>query len=422
MFKKLTLKNNLRLVLAPIKHNRTVTVLVAVATGSKYENKKTNGLSHFLEHMLFKGSKKRPTTLAIAESLDRVGGDYNAFTGKEVTGYWAKVASEHFDLALDVVADVFMNPKIPAPEIEKERGVIVEEINMYQDMPMSYVGILFEQLLYGDTPAGWPTIGPKENILRFKRNDFLEYMHKQYVAGNTVVCIAGDLVKIQNPKSKIQNYFKNIITAEPHVKEAVHEKQSAAGMLLHEKKTDQTHLCLGVRAYDLFHKNRYAMQVLSVLLGGSMSSRLFMELREKRGLAYYVSTRAEMYTDSGFLMTQCGVPNNRVEEAIKVVMAEYGKMASKKLGAKELKKAKDYLKGKTTLNLESSDEISSYLVEQEIMRKEILTPKEHFAKLDKVTVNDIQRVARDIFKKEKLNLAMIGPGAGGEKFKSMLAF
>ncbi len=420
MFKKITLKNGLRLILVPQRASQSTTVLVLFGVGSKYETKQLNGISHFLEHMFFKGTKKRPSTLTVSEALDRVGGQYNAFTDKEMTGYWAKVAPDYLDTALDWVSDILLNSKFEKQEIQREKGVIKEEINMYQDTPMRYVGKLWEGLLYGDQPAGWFIAGTKETVDKMTRQDFLSYLRTHYRVQNAVVCLAGKLPSETQLKNKVSKYFSQMAKGSSPDKLAVKEKQSKSGMLIHYKATDQTHLCLGVRAYDIFHKDRYALMVLSAILGGMMSSRLWIAVREKRGLAYYVRTSAQAYTDSGFLMTQAGVANNKAEEAIEAILKEYRRIRDQKVPADEIKKVKDNLMGSLRLGLETSDELASWVGLQEILKKEILTPKLLFSKIKAVSAQDLQRVARDIFQPQKLNLALIGPFKERAKFEKLL--
>ena len=419
MYKKTKLANGLRIITIPIKNTQAVTVLVLVRTGSKYETKDMNGISHFLEHMFLKGTKKRPNKLKIAETLDRVGGMYNAFTGKEYTGYWAKADLKHFDLALDWVSDIFLNSKIEKQEIDKERGVILEEMNMYLDTPMIYISDLWEKLLYGKQPAGWLIIGEKENVLKFKREQFLDYFKKHYIAKNTIVCVAGN-IDGKSAENKIKKHFKNIKIGEPKMKLKVKERQTKPGCLVHFKKTDQTHLVLGVRGYDLFHPQKYAQAVLATILGGNMSSRLFMSVREEKGLAYYIKTLSESVTDTGYLATSAGIRNNKVEEAIRLILKEYKIMKNKKISEKELQKAKDYLKGILPLSLESSDAQASFYAGQELLTQKILTPKEEYKKIDQVTKNDIIKVAKDIFQPKNLNLALIGPFKDKLKFQRLL--
>jgi predicted Zn-dependent peptidase len=419
MFKKTTLKNGLRIITIPQKSTQAATVLVLVGTGSKYETKEINGISHFLEHLFFKGTKKRPTPLAISETLDRVGGIYNAFTGEEYTGYFAKVAASHFDLALDWVSDIFLNSALLEKDIKKEKGVIIEEINMLFDHPMSYVQVLWPKLLYGNQPAGWSVAGSKKNIIRMKRQDLLDYRKKQYVAENTIICIAGNIDPRQT-LNKVKKYFSKISTTKFLEKPKVIEKQAGPTCLLYPKKTDQTHLCLGVRAYNIFHPQRYTLELLEIILGGMMSSRLFIELRDKLGIAYYVRTSAEADPDAGYLVTQAGIDNKNVKKAISSILKEYKKISQNTVPKNELKKAKDCIKGKTALLLESSDAQASFIAGQELLEKKILTLKEIFKKIDKISQSDILKVAKDIFQPQKLNLVLIGPFKDKERFQKLL--
>ena len=419
MFKKTIFKNGLRLITVPMKNTRTTTVLVLVGTGSKYETKEMNGISHFVEHMFFKGTKRRPNPLKIAESLDRVGGNYNAFTGKEFTGFWAKVDFKHLDLALDWVADIFLNSKLEKREIEREKGVIIEEVNMYLDTPTSYIRDLWEKLLYGSQPAGWLIIGEKENILNFDRKKILDYLKNHYSALNTVICVAGN-IKSGLVERKIRKYFKNIREKQIQHKIKVKEEQNKPEVLLHFKKTDQTHFCLGARGYDFFHSRKYAQAILATILGGNMSSRLFTSVRGKRGLAYYIQTSSESTTDTGYLVTQAGVDHKNIEKTIKIILKEYKLLKNRLVKKEELQKAKDYLKGTSSLSLELSDTQASFYGSQELLEQKILTPKEKFQKIDEVSINDIKKIAKDIFQPEKLNLATIGPFKKKERFEKLL--
>jgi len=419
MFQKTTLKSGLRLITVPLKNTNSVTVLILVGTGSKYETKEINGISHFLEHMFFKGTKKRPNTLKIAETLDMVGGEYNAFTSKEVTGFWAKVDNRHLDIALDWISDMFLNSKFDEKEMQREKGVIIEEMNMYLDTPTAYVSELFEKLLYGDQPAGWRIIGEKENILGFNRQKVLDYYKNHYSSSNTVVCVAGD-IEPKNVEDKIQNFFKNIEIREAKEKIKAEELQQKPEIMLHFKKTDQTHFCLGVRAYGLFHPQKTALSLLSIILGGNMSSRLFIKVRERQGLAYYIHTSVDATSDTGYLVTQAGIDHKNLEKSVGLILKEYKDLKNKKITEKELQKAKDYLKGISTLSLESSDSQASFYASQELLEKEILTLEEKFAKIDKVSINDIKKVAEDIFSEKNLNLAVIGPFEEKEKLQHLL--
>ncbi len=401
------LKNNLRYIIIPVKGTKTATILVIVGTGSKYENKENNGVSHFLEHMFFKGTKKRPNTLALSSELDSMGAEFNAFTSKEYTGYWIKADAEKIGKAAEIVSDMFLNSKLDASEIEREKGVIIEELNMYRDNPMYYIEDLFEELLYGDSPAGWDTLGTKENILRFKRDDFVNYLKSQYGSGNSMICVAG---KVNGSVENILNkHFSKIKKSNFQNKVKVIENQQAPASKIFYKKTDQAHLSLGVRAYPVGHKDEHILRFISILLGGAMSSRLFIELRERKGLAYYIKTGAEFYTDSGYLTTQAGVPVQKLKEAVEIILKEYKKIKIDLVPAKELKKIKDLFKGRIALQLEASDDVANFYARQIVLRNKILTPEEYIKKMQSVTAAQIKKVAQEIFTNEKLNFAVIGP-------------
>jgi len=421
MFKKTILNNGLRIITVPMESANSVTVLILVGTGSKYETKEINGISHFLEHMFFKGTEKRPSTLKISEILDSVGGEYNAFTSKEITGFWAKVDKKHTDIALDWISDIFLNSKFDENEMNREKTVIIEEMNMYLDTPTAYIGELWEKLLYGDQPAGWRIIGEKENILSFNRKKVLDYYSSHYSPSNIIVCVAGG-IKSDEISQKIKKYFANSKGEKKSIKIKVKESQLKPEVLLHNKKTDQTHFCLGVRGYNLFDKRRHALALLSIILGGNMSSRLFIKVRERNGLAYSIHTSADSTTDTGYLVTQAGIDHKNLEKSIKLILEEYKNLKDKKITKKELQKAKDYLKGITSLSLDSSDTQASFYAAQELLEGKILTPEEKFEAIDQISVNDIKKVAEDIFAPEKLNLAVIGPvqNEDANKLKQLL--
>lgn len=433
MFKQKRLKSGLTLITAPIKRTMAAAVLVMVGTGSKYEDKRLNGMSHFLEHLFFKGTKRRPTPLALASEMDSTGGDFNAFTTKECTGYWLKVDAAKIVRALDLVSDMLINSKFEAAELEREKGVIIEEINMYKDNPMIYIEDVFEKLLYGETPAGRATQGEKQTVAGFKRRDFIEYFSSQYQPRNSLVVLAG---KINSSAAQLaEKYFAGF--AQKHdwrdfkEKPAVKVGQKAPAVAIEFKKTDQAHLSLGVHAPLYGSKEEIALKLLAIALGGSMSARLFMELRERRGLAYYVRTQYEPYTDSGYLTTQAGVPLERTEESIRVILGEYKKIADKTIAAKELKRVKDYLIGKLRLRLESSDDLAGWYARQAVLkltqerqglksRAKIYTPEEFIRKIGSATAEEIARAARRIFSPEKFNLAVIGPFRDKNNFNRLL--
>ena len=416
MYNKTVFKNGLRVITVPMRNSNTVTVLVLVGTGSKYETKDVNGISHFLEHMFFKGTQKRPSTLKIAETLDRVGGEYNAFTSKEITGFWAKVDAKHFDIALDWISDMFLNSKFEEKEIQREKGVIIEELNMYLDTPTAYVGELWEKLLYGDQPSGWRIMGEKENILNFNRQKVFDYYQSHYSSLNTIVSVAGN-IDPKTAEEKVGRYFDNIKSTQTKQKVKTKEEQKKPESLFHFKKTDQTHLCLGVRAYDMFHPKKYALAILAAILGGNMSSRLFISVRERKGLAYYIHTSVDNSTDSGYLVTQAGIDHKNLEKTASLILKGYESLKNKEIKKSELQKTKDYLKGTLSLSLESSDSQASFFAMQDLLENKILGPEEKFKKIDEVSISDIKEVAKDVFSPEKLNMAIIGPFEEKEKIK-----
>lgn len=415
-----TLGNGLRVVLAPMPGTETATVVVMTGTGSRYESERENGLAHFLEHMFFKGTKKRPSARAISEELDGVGAVYNAFTAKDRTAYYAKVGAQYIDVALDVIVDIYLNSTLPEKEIDKERGAVIQEIDMYEDIPMRTVDNVFEELLFGkDHPLGRTILGPKENIRAFTRKDFVSYRKQQYNAASSVVCVAGNFDE-KKTLEKIARAFKRLPKAHPSSPVFFAERQEAARVAIKEKKTDQTQLMLGCPSYPYLHKDEYALAILATILGGSMSSRLFIEVREKRGLAYSVHAWVEKFPDTGYFAVQAGVEHGKLEKTVETILAELRKIKSKKIPAAELAKAKAYLKGTTTLSLETSDEVAQNAVTSLLEIGKIRTLEERLAGIDTVTAADVQRVAKDIFKTEKLNLAVIGPHPDVETFRPLL--
>lgn len=416
-----TLKNGLRVVLAPMPDTTTATVVVMSGTGSRYESVHENGLAHFLEHMFFKGTKKRPTARAISEELDATGSIYNAFTSKDKTAYYAKVSARYLDTALDVISDIFLNSTLPQKEITKERGAIIQEIDMYEDMPMRTVDNVFDALIFGEHALGRTILGPKENIRAFSRSDFAKYLKRNYVPANTVVCVAGSF---SSPKvlAKIKQEFGRLRPALAPTYAPFAAVQTEARIAIKEKKTDQTQLMLGVPAYPYEHKDEYALAVLATILGGGMSSRLFLEVREKLGLAYSVHAWTDKYPDTGYFVVQAGVEHGKLEKTISTILAEFRKIKRTKVSAAELKKAKSYIKGTLTLSLETSDEIAQNATTSLLTLGKIRRLEESIKGIDEVTASDVQRVAKDILQSSKLNLAIIGPHAReGELLKLLRA-
>ncbi len=420
-FTKTILKNGLRVITIPMQDNPAVTVLVMVEAGSKYETKETNGISHFLEHMVFKGTPKWPNASDISRELDSLGAESNAFTSDEYTGYYAKVDYRHTDTALEVISDMYLHSLLKESEIEKEKGVIVEEIKMYNDLPQRQVHHLLGNLLHGDQPAGWTILGPEKNIRSFKQKDFMDYRAKHYVAEATIVIVAGSIKEEQIIK-KVEKLFADISQAKKHPKLPVKENQKTPQVALEYKKTDQTHIVFGIRTFSVGDKRIPIMKVLSAVLGKGMSSRLFTRMRDELGICYYIRTSHDGYTDHGDLTISAGVDTTRVDMAIENIIIELNRVKKKLVSEKELTKAKDYIAGTTMLHLETSDAQADYAGHQEILKREIRTPDAIISEMQKVTAEQVQELAREVFKDKNLNLAIVGPYKDKSRFEKLLTF
>ncbi|MDD5068752.1 MAG: pitrilysin family protein [Candidatus Pacebacteria bacterium] len=420
-YSKKVLPNGLRIITVPMKDNPTATVMVLVEAGSKYETKDKAGISHFLEHICFKGTEKRPSSFHITRELDQIGATYNAFTSQEFTGYYAKARAENLPEILDIISDLYLNPVFPEKEIEKEKGVIVEEINMYEDTPQDHVQDMFVKLLYGDQPAGWNVAGTKEVVTRLKRDDFVKYRNKHYVSSATTIVVAGHIDE-EKVISEIEKLFKNISRTQKDGKQKVIEKQKAPAILLKERKGDQAHLVLGVRTFDVYDKKSRVANLLAGVLGGGMSSRLFQKLRDDLGICYYVHAGNDASTDHGYFSVSAGVDVNRVEEAIGAILAELKKAKEELVSLEELNRVKEYIIGHLYLGLESSNSLANFYGFQEVLKRSILRPEEVVAELKAITPEQIQTIAKEIFRDERLNLALIGPYSDSKKFSSVVKF
>lgn len=420
-YKRKVLKNGLRLITIPMPSFESATVLVMVSAGSRYETKKNNGISHFLEHMAFKGTKKRPTALSISSIIDGIGGECNAFTGKETTGYYIKSLANHIELSMDLLSDMLQNSLFDAKEIDKERGVILEEINLYEDTPARKIADVYESLLYGNTPMGWDIAGEKGNIKTISRENFLSYLKSLYSAHNINVVVAGG-IDVKRTEELVEKYFGQMPKFGVKKYSPVSERQSKPNVQIKSKKTEQVHIAIGVRTVSVNHPDRYALSVLASILGGGMSSRLFHEVREKRGLGYYVRSSADYYTDCGSLVSTAGVDPKRVDEAVSVIVDQYQKIAKDgdSINKDELKKAKEYLKGHFVLELEDSRAVSGFFASQELLEKKIDTPEEVLVKIDKVGKQDLGRVAKKYIVNKGLNLAVIGNFEDKKRFEKLL--
>jgi predicted Zn-dependent peptidase len=406
-FDKTVLPNGLRIVTIPMPDNPAVAVLVMVEAGSKYETKRTSGISHFLEHMMFKGTPKRPKAIEISRELDGIGAHYNAFTSHEFTGYWAKAGAKHFNKVIDVVSDMYLNPLFDAKEIEKEKGVIIEEIRMYRDLPQRHAHDVLAELIHGDQPAGWNVAGTEKTVRSFGRDDFLRYRADHYVSSATTVLVAGSF----NEKKvirQIERAFVGIPATGKKGKLPVRESQEKPAIKTAFKETDQTHLAIAVRTFSLFDPRIPTMEVLSTILGGGMSSRLFSKMRDELGICYYIKTSHDPYTDHGDLAISAGIDNSRVEEAVKGILSECSRLKAELVPAAELKKAKDSIAGRTLLDLETSDARAEFFGFEETLKHKLESPEELIAKINAVTAADIRKLSREIFVDKGLNLALVG--------------
>ncbi len=416
-----TLPSGLRLVTVPMPAAKTATVLMLVKCGSKYETKDLGGISHFLEHMMFKGTQRRPGYLDISRELDGIGASYNAFTSKEVTGYYAKAAATKIDTIMDVVFDIFLNSKLEAGAMEIERGPINEELRMRRDDPQQHIGRLFEELLYGDQPAGWEIGGTEATINAMQAPDLRRWFDTHYVAENTIIAVAGG-IDPEQVKAKVEQLFENIRQAEKASKLAVVEVQNVPGIKTASKDVEQLYVSLGVRGYNMFDDRRYPAGLMAQILGGGMSSRLFDEVRQKRGLAYYVWAGNTNYTDSGYFEVGAGLNQAKATEGIKVILAEMAKVATEGVTQEELKRVKDQAEGRMAFTLESTSGVTDDYGGSVLFYDKVITPEEELAKIQAVTQNDIQAVASDIFTDERLNMAVIGPAVDSSIFQKVLTF
>lgn len=429
-YSKSVLSNGLRVVTIPMPSLESVTVTVWVKTGSRNENEKNNGVSHFLEHMFFKGTTNRPSAKQIAEEIDQIGGLQNAGTSKEYTEYYIKCRADKIEVAFDLLSDMTLNSLLDTNEIEREKGTIIEEIRMYEDTPMMAIGEVFEGLIYSGHSLGMDIAGTEKTVSGMKRQDFLDYRKDFYAPENMIITVAGGVTpekvnelsnkyfqKLDGQKSQSSPSYKfENIQTEPKIK-------------LHGKKKEQTHVILGFLAdgknYDSSNggQKKYAQTLLSTILGGGMSSRMFLEVRERRGLAYSIRTSMDRYTDVGYLGTYAGLDTKRSEEAVKVMLDEHYKMLDLKFKIldKELEKAKEFLKGHLALALEDTSDVSSFFGDQELFSEKVLTPEEVFEKIDGVTMDDVNHEAKRLFVPERLNLAIIGPYENDEKFKKIVS-
>ena len=416
-FKKTILENGLRVIMIPMAENPSVTVLVMVQAGSKYETKEESGLSHFLEHMVFKGSAKRPKPSDISRELESIGAQYNAFTGQEYTGYYAKADVRHAAKVVDVVSDMFLHPVFDQKEMEKEKGVIIEEIRMYNDLPQQRAAELLSELLYGDQPAGWNIAGNEQTVRSFTREALMSYRTSAYTYPATTIVVSGSF-KEDEMNDLIVKAFVGNPDKKTKSKLPVKEGQPSPRILTSFKETDQTHLAIGFRTFSILDPRIPTMNVLSTILGRGMSSRLFLKMREELGICYYIRAEHEPLTDHGYLNVSAGVDNSRVEEGIKGILGECIRLKDEVVSEVELQKAKDYIAGTTMLSLETSDARAEFCGYQEILKGRVDLPETLIARVRAVTAQDVQNLAKDIFKDSSMNMVVVGKFKDDSTFKS----
>lgn len=408
MYKISKLKNGLTILKVPIRGAKSVLVDVFVKTGSRHELARINGISHFLEHLFFKGSKAYPTAQDLSHALDAIGAEYNANTGKEHTQYYIKAARKHQKFIFEVLMDMIQNPIFDTAEIEREKGVIIEEINMYEDTPMRHVEDLLEELMWPNLPLGRNIAGTKPIIKQIQRQDILDYVKAFYKPKNMIIAISGSYDERLLSRQLAEAWANIPDQAFPAWQKAT-VSQSRPMLRIENRKTEQYHIAFGFRSFDYNHQANIPQMVLATILGGGMSSRLFTEIRERRGLAYYVKAAAGNYQDTGNFVIQAGIRRESLVDAVQVILAELGKIKTESVRPKELTKAKEYIKGTLTLSLETSENLLGWYLEQVAFRKKILEPEQVFAEIDRVGSDQVRRVAKQIFTEKGMNVSIIGP-------------
>ncbi|MBP7118978.1 insulinase family protein [Candidatus Woesebacteria bacterium] len=420
--KKITLPNGLRLLVTEMPSLQSVTVTVWVRVGSRYETPEIAGISHFLEHMVFKGGKKYTTAKAVSEAVDALGGEFNAGTSKEWTNFYIKARAGSMAKAIDILADMTTSPKLATDDIERERGVIIEEMNMYEDTPMYRIGDIFDQVMYPDTKIGLDIIGNKETIKKISQQDFIDFRNTYYDPGNIVVTIAGGVTATE-AEALTSQYFGHLVS---HNKAISHDEfvaKDAPHLKLINKKNEQAHFIVGFPTFGYGDEtNRHVLEVLTTVLGEGMSSRLFTEVREKRGLAYSVRSSADFFMDAGSIGTYAGVDPKKAEEALTVILKETYSLAHKitPISDEELSKAKEYIKGHIALSLENTKSVNNFFGYDELLLTKTTTPEDEYKAIDAVTVEQIYALAQKIFVPEQVKLAIIGPFEDQKPFEKIL--
>ena len=407
MYEKVTLDNGLRLITAAMPHTRSVAINFFIGTGSRYENDEKAGISHFIEHVCFKGTEKHPTSTDISSVIEGVGGMLNAGTDKELTVYWCKVAQPHFQSALDVLADILLNSKFDPAEIEKERQVIIEEINMSLDSPGQRVSMLIDEIMWPGHPLGRDIAGSKESVETISREMMLDYIAGQYQPENVVLAIAG-AIGHQESIETVKKATAGWIKKRPTAQYAPYKSKTGRRVLIEKRDTEQTHLCLALPGISMRHPDRFTLDLLNIILGEGMSSRLFTQIRDNLGLAYSIQSYSEHFLDTGAMAITAGVDNKNLTVAIKAILAELARL-KERIPEAEINKARELFKGRILLRMEDSRSVAGWTGSQEILLGEILTVDEVVAIVDAITGEELQKIADEVLKGEGLRLAAVGP-------------
>jgi predicted Zn-dependent peptidase len=419
LYTKKVLKNGLTVITVPVETAASVTMTIFVKTGSRYESENINGVSHFLEHLHFKGSKNYPSAKKLSETVDSIGGEFNANTGKEHTQYYIRAAYEHLDLIFNVLTDMLQNPVLDEKEMNREKGVIIEEINMYRDNPQVHVESLFEESLWPGSPLGWDIAGQPEVIRRITRREVAAYRKRFYQPENMIIAVSGKFDQSALEKM-INEKWGHLPNLRVPAYKPVQGRQSGPQLSVQNKATEQAHLIVGFKAYGYKSKNNSALRVLATILGGGMSSRLFLRIRERLGLAYYIGASINNYLDTGSFLVQAGLKVASAPQALTAILDELKKVRDNGLTKQELAKAKDYIKGKVALAMEDPHDKLEWYLGQEAFMGKIRTIKQSFEELDAVTLDDVKRIAKDLIKEDCLNAAVIGPFPDREVFAKRL--
>lgn len=420
MYQRFVLENGIRVLVNELPHTRSATLTIYVGTGSRYEPDRTAGVSHFIEHMLFKGTAKRTTAHEIAATIEGIGGAFGASTTYEYTNYWAKVAYQHFDIALDVLSDMLLHSTFAPEEIEKERRVIVEEINETFDAPDELVMYDLDALMWPGHPLGRDIAGTRASVSALTRGQMRYHLVRHYHAGNIVVSVAGKL-RAQTVLPQIEHALAAFGQAAPGAFRGFRVSQRAPRWKVRFKKTEQAQVAVSTWAYPRMHPDRFAVNVMHGILGDGMSSRLFQEIREKRGLAYSVSSFGGTHQDCGLLGSYAAVEPKKAAGTLAAMLREWARLRDEPVPAEELNKAKELVKAPFLLSMEGTNSIAAFYGQQEMLGREIMTVDALTAAIDAVTAEDIQRVARDLFREEWLNLSVVGPFKGDGAFVRALA-